>query len=273
MRFPNWYPVEKDGVRFYQAWNLQASGMVRHGFSTRLGGSGSKPYDTLNLGLAVEDDPERVLDNRGRFASALGVDPARIVVPKQVHSSRVVRVGESDAGSGAFDHSNAIADADALITDVRGLTLALHFADCVCVFLLDPENRAIGVAHAGWRGTVGKIVTAAVEAMNREFGSRPEVMLAAISPAIGRFCYEVGEEVAKQFYKVFSHSRQVMGQHSTDKWRIDLKNANLILMEQAGVREENIAVNDECTCCNREDFFSYRRDGMTGRMGGWLCLG
>lgn len=272
MRFPNWYPVEKDGVRYYQAWNLQASGMVRHGFSSRVGGSSLAPYGTLNLGLAVEDDATRVIENRQRYAAALGVDPARIVVPQQVHSNAVVRVTDADAGEGALNHLTAIPDKDALITNDPGVTLALHFADCVCVMLLDPENRAIGVAHAGWKGTVGKIVTATVEAMGREFGTRAEAMQAAIGPSVGMFCYEVGEDVAQQFYSIFSLSRQVMSQHSTDKWRVDLKNANLILLKQAGVKEANIAVSDDCTCCNREDFFSYRRDGVTGRMGGWLCL-
>lgn len=272
MRLPNWYRVENNGVRFYKAWNLEASRMVAHGFSTRIGGVSEQPYATLNLGLAVDDDPEAVLANRRAYASALEIDPARIVVPQQIHSSAVRVVTESDAGSGAVDHSSAIPDTDALITNVPNLPLALHFADCVCIFLLDPVNRAIGVAHAGWRGTVAKIVTKTIEAMKQNYDSDPAMLQAAIAPSICRCCYVVGEDTAREFFKAFPHDSRIISQSSTDKWFVDLKNANRILLRQAGLHSCNIAVSEECTSCNSTDFFSYRRDGKTGRMGGWMAL-
>jgi hypothetical protein len=272
MRLPNWYRVNDNGVRFYRAWNLHASQLVTHGFSTRIEGVSVAPYDSLNLGLTVEDNPQAVIANRRAYAGALGIDPVRIVVPQQVHSSVVKVVAEADAGSGAFDHSNATADADALITNVTGLPLALHFADCVCIFLLDLENRAIGVAHAGWRGTVLKIVTATVEAMKSHFGTQPSALEAAIGPSVCRFCYRVGPDTADKLFEAFPHDDRVLSQASTDKWYADLKNANAILLMESGVQAANIAVSQECTCCNRDDFFSYRRDGKTGRMGGWMSL-
>jgi len=272
MRLPNWYRVENNGVRFYKAWNLEASRMVTHGFSTRIGGVSKEPYNTLNLGLTVDDDHEDVLANRRAFGSALEVDPKRIVVPNQVHSDMVRVVIESDAGSGALNHSTAIPDTDALITNVPNLPLALHFADCVCIFLLDPINRAIGVVHAGWRGTAAKIVAKTIEAMEQNYGSDPAKLQAAIAPSICRCCYVVGEDTAKEFFKAFPHDTRVISQSSTDKWFVDLKNANNILLRQAGVHRHNIAISEECTCCNSTDFFSYRRDGKTGRMGGWLML-
>lgn len=272
MRLPNWYRVEENGMRYYRAWNLYASRMVAHGFSTRMGGVSREPYNTLNLGLTVDDDPQAVLANRRVFAGALCIDSERIVVPRQVHSDIVKVVTEADAGSGALDHATAIADADALITNAPNLPLALHFADCVCIFLLDPVNRAIGVVHAGWRGTVAKIVVAAVDAMKREYGSNPGDIQAAISPSIGRNCFVVGEDTALEFFKTFPHDSRILSQSSTDKWFADLKNANDILLRQAGVPSGNIAISQECTSCNADEFFSYRRDGKTGRMGGWMSL-
>lgn len=272
MRLPNWYRVEDAGTKFYRAWNLQATGMVAHGFSTRLGGSSDDPYATLNLGLTVVDDPVAVLANRRTYASAIGVDCERIVVPDQVHSSVVRLVGEESAGAGATDHSLAIPGTDALITNVPNLPLALHFADCACILLLDPEMRAIGVVHAGWKGTIAKIVSNTVEAMTREFSTDPTELLAAIGPSIGRCCYDVGEDVARQFFKTFDGDERVVNQFSSSKWRIDLKTANRILLWQAGVLDQKIAVSEHCTCCSKNEFFSYRGDGRTGRMGGWMSL-
>lgn len=273
MRIPNWYRIEKNGIRFYQAWNLQETGLVTHGFSARVGGVSPEPYASLNLGLGTKDDPSNVLANRRAYASVLGVDAERIIVPQQSHGNRVMRVGVLDAGRGALSYASGIPDTDALITNEPGVTLALHFADCVCVFLLDPVRKAIGVVHAGWRGTVAGVVTETLTAMSHEFDTRPEEVIAAIGPAIGRHCYDVNADVAEAFFKAFPHDERVMSFYSSvGKWRVDLKTANLILLLNAGVKQENIAVSEDCTCCNGEDFFSHRRDGTTGRMGGWMAL-
>lgn len=272
MRIPNWYRVDSGRLSYYTSWHIASSGVAECAFSTRTGGSSKAPYDSLNLSLAVGDEREIVLANRRAFASALQVNPYRIVVPNQVHSNTVRRVTQADAGAGAADHSTAIPDTDALITNTPNLTLAMHFADCACVFLVDPEHRAIGIAHAGWRGTVGGIVTTTIEAMTREFGTNPAQLLAAIAPAIERHCYDVGEEVARSFAKAFPKDERVLRQSSSTKWRADLKTANLVLLERAGVDNSRIAVSERCTSCNSGELFSYRRDGETGRMGGWLTL-
>ena len=272
MRIPNWYLVDADGLRYYRAWHFHASGLVKHGFSTRIGGMSDAPFDTLNLGLAVEDDPNKVIQNRRKFASALEIDPQRIVVPKQVHGNSVRVVTEADAGCGSLGRESSVDEVDALITNVSNLPLALHFADCVSIFLLDPVNRAIGLVHAGWKGTAAKIVTATVEAMVSEFGSDPKTILAAIGPAIGRCCFEVAEDVAKPLFKAFPYDERVLKQFSTTKWRADLKTANLMMLIEAGLEDSNIAISEICTSCNGHDFFSYRRDSKTGRMGGWISL-
>ncbi len=272
MRIPNWYRVESNGIRFYQAWNLHAAELVRHGFSARPGGVSGEPYDTLNLGLHTQDDPENVIRNRRAFAEALGDDATSIVVPAQAHSSNVVRVGAQEVGSGALGHATAIPDTDALITNARGVTLALHFADCVPVFLVDPVNKAVGLVHAGWKGTAAGIAREAIGAMRRDFGTNPRELHAAVGPAICRHCYDVGEDVAGELFAAFPHDERVVRQSGSSKWRADLKTANLILLVNAGLDAGNIAVSDKCTSCSRDEFFSYRRDGETGRMGAWMRL-
>lgn len=274
MRIPNWFKRDSNDVTYHAAWNLHSSGIVTHGFSTRIEPPAGQysPGSCFNLSLAVGDRSERVLANRRAFAGALGVDANRLVVPNQTHSANVRRVIEQDAGAGAVDHAAAIPDTDALITDVPGITLALSFADCACVFLLDPVNRAVGVAHAGWKGTVLGVVREIVNSMVVEFGSRPETLLAAIGPCIGRHCYDVGEDVAKKITRAFGSDHRVLSPFSSGKWRLDLKTANLLLLTRAGVPEHSVAISEECTSCSADEFFSYRRDGDTGRMGGWISL-
>lgn len=272
MRIPNWFRCESDKTRFHAAWNLHAAGTVTHGFSTRVGGQSRPPYHSLNLSLAVGDDAGAVLANRRAFAEALGVDADRLVVANQTHSASAARVAEADAGAGAIEHGTSIPDTDALITDVPGITLALSFADCACVFLLDPVNRAIGAVHAGWKGTALGITREAVRAMTREFRSWPDQLLAAIGPCICRHCYDVGEDVANEITRAFGSDQRVLSPSAAGKWRLDLKTANLQLLREAGLPESGIAISDECTSCNAGEFFSYRRDGDTGRMGGWIAL-
>lgn len=264
--------MEAGQLAYYSPSHFCASGLVDCGFSTRSGGVSNGRYKSLNLSLAVGDDYEHVLENRRLFAAALNLDPNRIVVPDQTHSANVCLVRKADAGRGAIDHSTAIPDTDALITNVPEIPLALHFADCVGVFLLDPVNKAIGVAHAGWRGTVDGIVVATVEAMTREFGTNPGELLAAIAPSIERHCFEVGEDVAELFSTLFRGDERILTPSSSTKWRVDLRAANMIMLERAGLDDSNIAVSELCTSCDSSELFSYRRDGDTGRMGGWLSL-
>lgn len=272
MRYPNWFRVDKDEIRFYKAWNLDSTGLAKHGFSTRLGGVSKEPYQSLNLALSVEDNSATVIENRKRYASALGIDFERIVVPEQVHSDNVLVISAEDAGRGASDHSTAVPQTDAFITNAPGITLALHFADCCPVFLLDPVNKAIGMAHAGWKGTNSKIVTKTIDAMINEFGTAPSDIQAAVGPCICRCCYDVGEDVASLLYKSFEGDERVLKQSSTTKWRVDLKTANYLLLRRAGIPDSQIAVSEGCTSCTPAEFYSYRREGITGRMGGWICL-
>lgn len=239
-----------------------------HGISTRHGGVSRGFYDSLNLGLHVEDRPEDVLANRRLFAKALGVEAESIATCQQVHGAGIVRVSAKDAGAGFADYTEAIAATDALITNERGIPLMLFFADCTPILLADPVKKAVGLAHGGWKGTVQSIAAKTAEAMQREFGCRPADMLAAIGPSIGCCCYQVGEGVAAQFREAFpDFAAEILEEKAPGDIHLDLQLCNIRQLERAGLKPENIADAHVCTACNSSQFFSYRADnGKTGRI-------
>lgn len=239
-----------------------------HGISTRHGGVSQGAYDSLNLGLHVEDEKDAVLENRQRFCRMVGAEPQRTATCQQVHGDRVVRITAKDAGAGFADYAGAIPDTDALITNEPGLPLMLFFADCTPILLADPVNKAVGLAHGGWKGTVKSIAAKTVAAMAKEFGSNPAHMLAAIGPSIGSCCYQVGEGVAHQFREAFPEfAAEILEARPDGGIYLDLQLCNTRQLENAGLKRENIANAHTCTACNSKQFFSYRADnGKTGRI-------
>lgn len=247
--------------------------MVTHGFSCRLGGISDKPFDTLNMGLHVEDDAKAVLNNRRIFLSALRLNADRVVSPEQVHGTRIARVTAEDAGRGAVSYADAIAGTDALVTNEPSLPLLLCFADCVPILFFDPENGAVGIAHGGWKGTVGRIAAKAVSFMRQEFGTAPEKLIVGIGPSIGACCYAVREDVSAAFREAFpGHEEELFSQHDGNQ-HLDLWAANRIQLMEAGVPFANIETAKTCTSCQHTWFFSYRADGgRTGRMAAVISL-
>lgn len=244
-----------------------------HGLTGRLGGVSQKPYDSLNMALHVGDNPADVWENRRRFLHALGLKAEDMVTPEQVHGQHIVRVGRAEAGRGAKEYEDSIPETDALITDEPGLPLVLCFADCTPVLFLDPEHLAVGIAHGGWKGTVKKIAQKTVMAMTKEFGTKPSDVLAAIGPAIGPCCYEVGEEVAGQFREAFPYHVEDIISQMGDKVHLNLWQANRLQLMDIGVKSENIDMADTCTACKHQWFYSYRADGgTTGRMAAVIAL-
>ena len=246
---------------------LEEAGFV-NACSCRLHGESDVVEETLNLALHVGDDVEKVLRNRKAFAEAIGVDANRFTTCQQVHGSKVVQVTKEFVGSGAKDFSNTIADTDALITNLPDVPLMLFYADCVPVLLADLETGAIGLAHAGWRGTVANIGAKTLAAMGEAFGTKPENVLAAIGPSIGACCYEVDDFVRDQSsgYEEFFASK------GGGKYHLDLWGMNDKQLQEAGVPAEKITIAGICTNDNVELFCSYRAEqGKTGRMGVCLC--
>mgnify|MGYP006277409031 CR=1 FL=1 len=199
---------------------------------------------------------------RRAFLAAQGLDPDRLVCPKQVHGVEVAIARKEDAGKGAFGPENALALADAVITNVPGLPIGITVADCVPVALYDPVRKAIGLAHAGREGTVQHIAAATVRAMTSAHGCDPAELLAYIGPSAGPCCYEVSEALAAAFT---ASGGPTQGRH------LDLWQANRHQLRAAGLSDTNITVAGTCTICT-DRFFSYRRENTPARNLMVLCL-
>jgi YfiH family protein len=233
----------------------------RHGFSTRAGGASRGVFAALNLGDKWGDEPGAIAENFRRFAeqARFALDKLRVV--EQVHSRVVVTL----SGTESIQDVRAM-QADALVTHAPGLVLGVRTADCVPILLADREGRVAAV-HAGWRGTVAGVVSAAIDAMV-ELGASPDHILAAIGPAICARCFEVGDEVVAQFAKVAPAAiMREMGK----KPHIDLAAANHLQLLEGGVRPTNVWRSGRCTMHEPSDFFSYRRDGKTGQHLAFIC--
>ena len=245
---------------------------IKHGISSRLGGTSSHPFTSLNLALHTGDKDKQVLANRLLFCKAVGVVADDIVTAEQIHTDRILVVTKEHIGKGAKKYSESIGATDALITNAPGIPLMLCFADCVPVLIVDPVQRVIGIAHAGWKGTLDKIAQKTISAMQTHFGTIPQQCLVGIAPSIGPCCYEVDDVVINRLKRQFDNWEQFV-RPNKEKWYLDLWQANRIQLEQIGVQSNNIVVSKVCTACNKELFFSYRGDnGCTGRMGAVIVL-
>ncbi|MBU7008601.1 peptidoglycan editing factor PgeF [Phosphitispora fastidiosa] len=253
--------------------SFNRSGLVKHGFSTRNGGAGKNPYNTLNLACHVGDYPETVIKNRQEVCRALEAEIEQMVTAQQVHSSVIRVVGQEHAGAGAFSYDTALPDTDGLVTNVPGVLLATFYADCVPLFIMDPVKRVIASVHAGWKGTLSGIGAEALKKMAQVFGSNPRDCLAGIGPAIGRCCYEVDVMVSDRFRHQYDWCEQVLNPGADGRVRLDLPAANRNILVQAGIRSDNVEMSHICTSCNQDMLFSYRgSQGVTGRMGAFIML-
>lgn len=225
-----------------------------HGFSTRYGGVSRDYLTSLNLGEHRGDEPERVTENYRRFAEALGFDRARMVFPHQVHGKAVRTVTSADIHS---LHTPVPYDADGLVTAERGLTLICFTADCVPTLLCDERAGVIAAVHCGWRSSVADILGRALAAM-QALGARPERISAAIGPAIGKCCFEVGPEVTEAAARWLAEPLKDLAHARGDRFLLDLRGANARRLRQLGLDPDNIAVSEECTMCHPEKFWSHR---------------
>jgi len=250
-------------LRLYTLDSLNLPGVIHAAF-TRRGGVSPSPWASLNLGGTVGDDRSRVLENKRRALEAVGRSPESLFEVWQVHSADVVH---ARAPRGQDDQQQA----DAIITDHPGVTLLMRFADCVPVFLVDPHKRAVGLAHAGWLGTVRRTVVHAVEAMARAFGSDAGDLRVGIGPSIGPDHYPVGPEVVEAVSQTLGPRADEVLSSVNGEVRLDLWRANQLLLESAGV--SSIEVAGVCTACNPGDWYSHRGEaGRTGRFGAMLAL-
>mgnify|MGYP000917925470 FL=1 len=182
---------------------LEETGLVKHAFSTRMGGVSKGYLSSMNLSFTKESSYENVVENYKRISNVLGIDMEDMVLSYQTHTTNILKVEKKHRGSGILKERE-YGDVDALITDEKGICLVTFFADCVPIYLLDTKNKAIGLVHSGWRGTVERIADITFRAMQFNYGSRAEDMIACIGPSICADHYEVGTEVADSFRRSFS---------------------------------------------------------------------
>lgn len=266
--------VEDGEVPYLRYPLLSDTGIVKHGFSTRIGGVSEGCYASMNLSFTRGDREEDVRENFRRIADAIGVRCEDMVFSQQTHTSNVRVVTEADRGMG-ITRPLAWQDVDGLVTDVPGICLVTFYADCVPLFFVDPVKKVIGLSHSGWRGTVAKIGKETVRKMREVYGCDPGDILAVVGPSICQDCYEVSEEVIRQFQAHFLEKdwASLFYKKENGKYQLDLWRANALIFFESGIKTEHIAVTNICTHCNSDVLYSHRAMGdQRGNLAAFLAL-
>ncbi|WP_369902941.1 peptidoglycan editing factor PgeF [Bacillus manliponensis] len=255
--------IYKNGILHLQAW--EELGAIIAGFTTKKGGVSRDSFQGMNLGLHVNDDVQHVYENRRILSQTLQIPLKNWVCSEQVHDKYVVKVSKQEKGKGVFSYKDGIPNTDGIYTSEQDVLLTSCYADCVPLYFYAPSYGMVGLAHAGWKGTVLGIANEMIEKWNYE-GIPSEDIRVAIGPSIGSCCYVVDDRVLEAAKKVITES--VPYETISDgQYAIDLKEINRLLCRQAGIKEENLIVSSLCTSCEEQLFFSHRRDrGTTGRM-------
>lgn len=256
-----------DKIEWWTAPNLEQAG-VRHALTARRGGVSHGPYASLNMAFHTGDNPDHVRENRMRACAAVGLPYAGFTCGEQVHGDHISEVTAPDLGRGAHVPEHAFPGTDALISRYPGAVLAGFFADCVPVFLAVP-GQGIGLAHAGWKGSLLAIAGKTAGALCQLVKGDPAAVIAAIGPSIGPCCYAVGPDLATAFIAKYGHAVVSYrdGRPYLDLWRV-----NRLDLERAGVPPGRIVVAEICTACHTERFYSYRAEQSPGRMAALITL-
>ncbi|MCR5006558.1 MAG: peptidoglycan editing factor PgeF [Clostridiales bacterium] len=267
--------IHEEGNLFYTTFPaFDRTGKVHHAFSTRRGGMSQGYYASMNLGFKRGDDAQTVMHNFQRMSQATGIYVGDMVFSDQVHGDRILYVDQQYRGSGILKQP-MLEQVDGLITDKKHVALVTFHADCVPLFFLDPVRDVIGLAHAGWKGTLKKIGASMIHRMREDFGSDPADILVGIGPSIGPCCFEVGADVFKPFREAFPQraGSMILSAAAEDKRYLDLWQANEAALLEAGVTAAHITVTDLCTKCHPDYYFSHRFMGnRRGTMAAFLEL-
>lgn len=263
----------ENGVPFLTYNSLSEIKTLRHAFSTRLGGVSKDEFTSMNLSFGRGDSDENVTENYKRFCNAAGFDYNTLTASAQDHHTFVRYVTEENTGIGIYKPRD-MQSVDALVTDKKGVTLVTYYADCTPLFFVDTKNNAIALAHAGWRGTVGRIGERVIETMREKCSTEPKDLICAIGPAISKCCYEVDSDCAENFlHLVDLDTDSFVFPKNDGKFMVDLLEANRQILVKAGVNPDNITVSDLCTKCNSELLWSHRAtNGKRGTMAAFMTL-
>lgn len=252
----------KGGVVWVSSPALDRLPWLVNGTSTRLGGVSTGHTASMNFCLNEFDTAENVARNRETFFEAVGIDPESVVNSRQVHKTDIAVVDEAMMAMPPGQRATLNGDIDGLTTNVAGATLACYSADCCIVTVADPVNKAVGIVHAGWRGTVGKIAAKLLDVMAERYGTDPGDVICSIAPSICRDCFEVGPDVVDAALEAFDERacEAIFAAHGNGdgKYQFDLWEANAQVLMGAGVPRESIEKPNLCTCCNPDLFFSHR---------------
>lgn len=263
---------EKGGVGIITFPRLADEKILKHAVSTRKGGVSWGNHHALNISFKVADEPLRVEENRRLLSKASGMDLNRAVQVTQIHSDHVLKLdGENRPKTG-----ESLGEGDGLITNLVNVPILIMVADCLPVLFFDPIHKAIGLAHAGWRGTVTHVAAKTLLAMGEAYGTKPEEVRAVLGPSIGACCYEVGEDVKTQFEEVFPWSAEVLEYSGKNHWQLNIAEANARQLLEVGMKEENLIRSQLCTIKHIDLFYSHRAEASaekpTGRFGALMML-
>ncbi|USG67574.1 peptidoglycan editing factor PgeF [Brevibacillus ruminantium] len=258
------------GLRL-QEWEKAFPGLVA-GFTIRTGGVSAEPYGSFNMGLHVGDDDSHVVTNRRLLAESLEMSFDAWTCADQVHGNRVCEVTAGGAGKESL--RDVIPATDGLFTNKEGVLLTSFYADCVPLYFLDPSSGAIGLAHAGWKGTVSRIAEEMINAFCDTYKTKTEQLCIAIGPSIGGCCYEVDDRVIQEVRKSAREWPHAVVSLKNGRYMLDLPRLNQEILEECGVAPENILRTGWCTSCRTDLFFSHRKEagvtGKTGRMASFI---
>lgn len=247
---------KKGGLMYITFPRLSRCGVVRHTFSTKLGGVSKGKFAEMNLSFNRGDERSAVIKNYEILCGAVGIDTANLVLSHQTHTNNVRVVTKADCGTGyTLPPFN---DVDGLITNQSGVALVTQYADCTPLLFCDPKKRVIATSHAGWRGTVKEIGRVTVEKMHSEFGCEPKDIIAAIGPSIAECCYEVDTPVLNEFLKLSLDLDKIFKKVDSEHYMLNLREANRQILVNSGISPDNIDISDICTNCNSDKLHSHR---------------
>lgn len=242
-----------DGLSYFEAPELAKINWIKHAFLTRQGGVSLPPYHSLNWGNLNGDLEEHVTQNRNRTAKAFGLNSGQFFLLRQIHQDGVLLLKQPG------DQTPSLLEYDSVITDASHIFVGILTADCLPILIVDIRKRVVAAVHAGRQGTALHIVKKVLRKMEEAFNSSPGDLLISLGPSIGPCCYEIDDKVFRDEWKPFSVSK------GRGKWLVDLARINISLLKADGIKEDQISWIDLCTCCHTDLFYSYRREGQTGR--------
>lgn len=254
--------IDNNGLKYYKIDAFEKTGLVRHCFTTRMGGVSSNEFSSMNLRMNCDVDKNNVKKNFQIICDEIGVNFENLVFSNQVHDDIIYDVEEEDKGNG-ITKPNKLVSADGLVCAKSGIPLVTFYADCVPLFFLDPERKVIALSHSGWRGTVKNIAAKTVEKMVEDYSSKPSDILAAIGPSIGVCHFEVSSEVAE----IFQNTDGGVAVKNNEKFYVNLQKTIENQLISCGIEEKNLTVANICTYCNSDLLFSHRKtNGKRGSL-------